>query len=263
MTDDDVKTFRFDAVDRTVAILRVLERSEQPLPLSVIAREVGLGQPTTSRYLASLVGHHYIEKVAGGRYVLGISLYLLGQRALHRREVRLLARPKLEELHERFNETISLALEVKGEVIVVDCIEALHTLRQGASVGVQNPWHASSLGKAILAWIDEAEARHILEMQGGEALTPNTLTPDAVLEQLPNIREKGFAIDDEESTLGGRCIGAAIRDASGAPIGAISVSGPILRLSVDTIDDMGRHISETAALISSSLGFQNALDGKL
>jgi IclR family transcriptional regulator, acetate operon repressor len=260
MADDDMKTLRFDAVDRTVAIMRALERAEQPLPLSVIAREVGLGQPTTSRYLASLVGHRYIEKVAGGRYVLGISVYLLGQRALHRREVRVLARPKLEELHARYNETISLALDVKGEVIVIDCIEALHTLRQGASVGVQNPWHASSLGKAMLAWVDEDKARRILEVHGRAVLTPNTLTPEAVLEQLPGIRQRGFALDDEESTLGGRCVGAAIRDASGAPIGAISVSGPILRLSIDTIDDIGRQISAVAAMISSSLGFQPPSD---
>jgi IclR family acetate operon transcriptional repressor len=249
-------TTGFDAVDRAVAILKALERSESPLTLSMIAKEVGLGQPTSSRYLASLVGHGYVEKLEGGRYVLGIGLYILGRKALHRRDVRVVARPQLELLHAQYNETVSLALWINGEVVVVDCIEATQVLKQGATVGGQNPWHASSLGKAILAWLTPSEVRKLLPEEILVRFTANTLpTPDDLLAELPVIRERGFAVDDEESTIGGRCIGAAVLDASGRPIGAISVSGPISRLTSERVPATGEIVSSAALAISQALGF--------
>jgi IclR family acetate operon transcriptional repressor len=253
---ESLKGFRFEALDRAVAILRVLEQGSEPLSLSVIGREVGLGQPTTSRYLASLVGHGLVEKIDGSRYALGIGLFLLGQKSLHRKDVRVVTRPHLEILHRRFDETVSLALCVKGELIVIDCIEGTQALRQGASVGFHNPWHASSLGKSMLAHLPEAEVAELLSGSALEAYTDKTLkSMEEVVRQLPRIREQKFAVDDEESSNGGRCVGASILDASGRPFGAISISGPVARITTENIPEIGTMIADAALEISKAMGY--------
>lgn len=258
--EDDDKHVRFDAVDRAVSILGVLGAATSPMSLSRIAREVELGQPTTSRYLASLVGHGYVEKDEHGHYMLGIGLYLLGQKALHHRDARRLARPHLEALHSRYNETVSFALRVNGELVVIDCIEAMRALKQGASVGVQNPWHASSLGKSILAWLPTSEVSKLLAGPSLERFTSKTLVSHGDLKgEFPKIRKLGYAVDDEESSLGGRCVGAPIFDASGTPIGAISISGPISRVRSEEISSTGEAIAGAAQEISSALGYQARL----
>ncbi|TIX45138.1 MAG: IclR family transcriptional regulator, partial [Mesorhizobium sp.] len=102
-------------------------------------------------------------------------------------------------------------------------IEAMQTLRQGASVGVTNPWHASSLGKSILAWLDTHEVSRLLKASGFPRYTHNTLvTLDQLRGEFPLIRERGYAVDNEESAIGGRCIGAPVYDETGRPLGAIS-----------------------------------------
>jgi len=197
----------------------------------MIAKEIGLGQATTSRYLHSLVGHDLVDKVGGARYTLGIGLYLLGQRSLNGRNVRLVAHPYLENLHRQFDETVSLALRIKDQVVVIDCIEATRALRQGSSIGFHNPWHASSLGKSMLARLPEAEAIEILSHTTLSVETTHTLRGiDAVMAALEPVRTQKYALDDEESSEGGRCVGAAILDADGRPIGAISISGPASRM---------------------------------
>lgn len=260
LATDEQKSARFDAVDRAVAVLRVLERADQPMSLSMIAREVGLGQPTTSRYVSSLVGHGLIAKVNGNRYVLGIGLYILGQKSLHRRDVRTVARPYLETLHEQFNETVSFALWLRDELVVVDCIEAMQTLRQGASVGVTNPWHASSLGKSILAWLDAHEVNRLIKASGLPRYTQNTLiTLDQLRGEFPLIRERGYAVDNEESAIGGRCIGAPVYDEAGRPLGAISISGPIARVTDEDLPSTGRRVAEIADQISRAMGYEGKM----
>lgn len=254
--NDTVKPFRFEALDRAVAILRILERHSEPLPLSVLAREAGLGQATTSRYLASLVGHNLVERVDGSRYALGIGLYLLGQKSLYRKDIRVVARPHLEHLNRRFDETVSLALCVKGELTVIDCIEGTQALRQGASVGLHNPWHASSLGKSILAYLPEAEAVGVLSEKELEVYTTKTLaTIDEILDQFAGIRDQKFAIDDEESAKGGRCVGAPVLDAGGRPFAAISVSGPVARITRQDVPAIGIAVADAASMISKAMGY--------
>ena len=247
---------RFDAIDRTVAILRALEKFDEPLSLSMIAKEIGLGQATTSRYLHSLVGHDLVDKVGGARYTLGIGLYLLGQRSLNGRNVRLVAHPYLENLHRQFDETVSLALRIKDQVVVIDCIEATRALRQGSSIGFHNPWHASSLGKSMLARLPEAEAIEILSHTTLSVETTHTLRGiDAVMAALEPVRTQKYALDDEESSEGGRCVGAAILDADGRPIGAIRISGPASRITLDAVPAIGSTISNAARDVSAALGF--------
>jgi IclR family acetate operon transcriptional repressor len=247
---------RFDAIDRAVAILRALGRSDEPLTLSKVAKDIGLGQPTTSRYLNSLVAHTLIDRDEDGRYSLGIGLYFLGQRSLTGKDVRVVARPHLENLHRQYDETVSLALRIRDEVVVIDCIEATRALRQGSSIGVINPWHASSLGKSILARLPEREVVEILSKTPMTVETPQTLGGvKQVVAALGPIRAQKYAIDDEESSVGGRCVGAAIIDSIGRPIGAISISGPVSRITKDAVPVIGEAMVEAARGISTGLGF--------
>ncbi|AGT08896.1 IclR family transcriptional regulator [Paracoccus aminophilus] len=256
MADDGTKSIRFDAVDRAAKILQVIADSGKPVPLTAIAKAAGLGQPTTSRYLASLCSHGFLERDSDGRYLLGIHLYLLGQKAIEQRDLRRFAAPQLEALHKKYNETISLALVVQNELVVVDCLEASHALRQGGTVGTKNDWHTSSLGKSILAHLPAARTDALVGAAPYLAYTAHTLKDGAALHaDLARVRTTGYAVDDEETVLGGRCIGAAILDADGTPAGAISVSGPTSRVTEAAVAEIGRTVAEAAARVSAALGY--------
>lgn len=247
---------RFDALDRAIAILRILEDSSQPLSMTEIAGQAGLSQATTLRYLASLGSHGFVERDRDGTYGLGIALFSLGQKSLRRKDLRVVARPFLEELHRTFNETVNLVVRSGDELVVIDAIEGTQALRQGSALGIINPWHASSLGKAILARLSRVEVDGILSRLDFTRFTEKTLvSPSAVIAELPRISERRYAIDDEESAPGLRCVGAAIVDDGGRPISAISISGPATRIQSEALTAIAGAIVGAARQVSTAIGF--------
>lgn len=243
-----------------MAVLEALE--EHPGgSLAQIARATGLSDATALRYLAGLQRHGLVERDAvTGRYSLGVRLFELGQRAIRQRDPRRVALPALAALHDRFGETVDLGMRHGDRLILVEALVATHSLGKGAVVGEEDLWHCTSLGKAILAALPEAEARGILRRRGMEQLTPRTLTDvDMLLRDLERVRERGYAIDDEESEVGLRCVGAVVRDHRAAPAYAISVSGPEHRLRTSNVAEVGEAVVEAAAAISAQLGYHEGL----
>lgn len=247
-------------LDRAMAVLEALE-AHPGGSLAQIARATGLSDPTALRYLVGLQRHGLVERDAvTGRYSLGVRLFELGQRAIRQRDPRRVALPVLSELHDRFGETVDLAMRHGDRLILVEAMVATHSLGKGAIVGEEDLWHCTSLGKAILAALPEAEARGIVERRGMERFTMRTLTDvDMLLRDLERVRERGYAVDDEESELGLRCVGAVVRDHRAAPAYAISVSGPEHRLRTANVDEVGEAVRDAAARISAQLGYHDAL----
>jgi IclR family acetate operon transcriptional repressor len=115
--------------------------------------------------------------------------------------------------------------------------------------------HASGVGKALLAAMPDEAVRRIVGLHGLASLTDHTIISEKRLwPELARIRERGFAVDDEENAIGLRCVAAAILDENAMPVAAISLSGPTARIGDDSLEPLGKAVREAAGLITTALG---------
>lgn len=244
------------AIDRAVAVLEAVAAGRDR-SLSDVARAAGLDESTTLRYLSSLGSHDFIERDDSIKtYSLGLRLYRLGQQAVGSRDVRKIALSHMERLHERFEETVNLAHWRKDRLIVIDVLESQRSIRRGASIGDTDFWHASALGKCLLAVADPNAVRALLERIERPRFTEHTLVDvDDILASLPEIVSRGYAVDDEEYELGLRCVASAVRDRRGSPAYAVSISGVAARMSPEVTERAGKAVAAAASAISTTLGY--------
>jgi len=243
-------------IDRLITVLEALER-QGPLTLADVARASSLNEATALRYLTSLCKHSLVERSpVDGRYRLGIRLFQLGQHALRGRDPRRCARPHMEQLLARFSETVNLGMRHGHELVLIDVLESTQSIKKGAAIGDRDHWHASSLGKAMLAALDADAARDLIGSNGLTRYTPETISSAKTLfAQLVRIRQDGYAVDDEESETGLRCIGAAVRDENGEPRYALSIAGPASRVTREHQEEIGKAVRAAATAVSRELGY--------
>jgi DNA-binding IclR family transcriptional regulator len=203
--------------------------------LTELASEVGLSEPTTHRLLRALVDMGFAQQdPATKRYMLGPRIPALASQMAGGEHLRVVARPVLERLQAETGETVFLAALDGDEVVIVDCIVTDATLRLGGRPGVRLPIHASSQGKAILAFRDEQDRERILSRLRFTRLTRNTIGSVADLRSdLERVREAGFAVNDQEREPGVRSVAAPICDHTGRAFGAVCVGAPATRWRMD------------------------------
>lgn len=231
-------------------VLEALEAARSPQSLDQVVAATGHARSTVHRLLLNLVARGYIERTGAGRFVLGLKLLELGALVRQRQSLRDIARPIMLDLRDQLGETINLG-KVQGEsVLYLETVESEHAFRVSASLGIRDPLHVTSIGKAILAWLPP-ERRPLLD--DWRRLTPATITdPARFTEELALTRRRGYALDEEESMQGGRCIGVPIFHGS-LPIAGLSVSGPVARISTDRIKGIAEVLQQAAASISRQL----------
>lgn len=247
--------YSLESVDRMVQVLHALEIAPEQT-LDQIARQSGLNESTALRYLLSLAKHELVERnEVSGRFRLGLSLFRLGTRSIDHRDIVTLSLPVMERLFAEFGEAVNLATSQQGQVMLLRVLESAAPTRKGAKAGETDAWHATSLGKAMLAGMPPEEVADILNAAPLVGFTPNTILDQAaLLRDLERVRARGFAIDDEESVEGLRCVGAAIRDHSGAARYALSVSGPKSRMPYQRTEEIGAVLVTAATEVSRALG---------
>jgi DNA-binding IclR family transcriptional regulator len=169
------------------------------------------------------------------------------------------ARPFLNQLRDQVNETIHLAvLDDDLRVVYVEKLSTQHAIGLMMSrIGITAPMHCTALGKAMAAFRPEDDIRHWIVTHGLKSVTETTITDeDAFLQELREIRSRGYAVDDGEFEASVRCVAAPIRDRTGRVIAAISISGPDTRMPVSLIgSSMAMQVVNTAQLISEALGY--------
>jgi IclR family transcriptional regulator, acetate operon repressor len=247
--------YSLESIDRMIAVLNALE-SAHDQSLEQVARGSGLSESTALRYLMSLAKHDFVERNARtGSFRLGLRLFRLGTLAVDRRDVVNLARPAMEFMLKTFGESVNLATRQQGNIVLISVLDSPNPVRKGSRVGETDVWHATSLGKALMAAMPAAEAKAILAGVTLTGFTPNTMTTtEAIFRDLQAARTRGYSIDDEEAVEGLRCVGAAIRDHDGNATYAMSVSGPKSRMSYSRIQEVGHALAERAAELSNHLG---------
>lgn len=241
-----------------MAILELLSVETAALSLAEIADKLELHRSTAHRLIMVLERHRLIERNSiSARYRLGLKLFEFGTRAVSQLDLRERARPVLEHLVLESSETVHLCILDDTEVVYLDKAEPARSVRMACSVGRRNPAYCTAVGKAILAHLEEAEVEAIVRKSGLKAITANTITSLLDLKSdLAAVRQRGYAIDDEEIEEGVRCVGCVVRDFSARPVAAISVSGPSFRVTPEKVKALSRVVIAAAELLSSELGFK-------
>jgi DNA-binding IclR family transcriptional regulator len=239
-----------DAVAKAFDILEVFDTSEG-LTLNEIRQQVGLNKSRIFRLLHTMTERGYVERTTNGaRYKLGVKL--LERASYVHRNLKDLARSFMLQLQEHFNETVNLGvLDGLEEVLYVDIVESSRPFRMIASAGCRTPAAQTSMGKAMLAHLrldDPASPHHARAVE---------LWPDHLAEfcrELEVIRTRGYALDKEENEPGVGCVGAAILDAGGRPVAAMSVSGPSHRILASE-KEIAEALVAACTRVSRTLGF--------
>jgi IclR family transcriptional regulator, acetate operon repressor len=247
--NETASPYSIRAVDRVLDVLDVL-RARPRASLAQVAKAAGLPRSSAFRYLASLEARGYVERDRGdGVYRLGSAFADDGPRL---RALSDAARPLLEALRDRFQETINLGVLEGSRVAYLDVLESPMTMRFAARPGDRDHVHSTSLGKALMAQLPDDDVRRILAAEGMVAVTPMTITdPDEYLGQLASVRKNGFSVDYGENEEHGGCVAVAIAGADVAA--AISLSAPTARLSQAGIDEVASALRETAARVAEEL----------
>lgn len=243
------------SVDRALSILEVFCQHEE-LGVTEISKIIELNKSTTYGLLNTLYENGYVDKNSNGRYCLGLKLLELGQYVQKRLDVRNIARPFLEELCEKYDETIHLVLCYRGGAYYVDKVESARSIVNITQVGKKVALNASSVGKIILAYmpIEQQEIELAVPLK---SYTPNTITdPIELRKHIELVRKNGYALDMEEIELGIRCVGAPLRNYSGSVIGAFSCSAPATRVSSEKLSEIIEAVKETSVKISEKLGYK-------
>jgi len=243
------------SVDRALYLLETIAEAGGEATLTELATRTGLNISTCHHLLATLIQRGFAAKVPGRRlYALGPRILYLGHTCL---QVDLPRRAQryLEAINRATGETVHLAALQGDAVITLAVREALHAVRvDTGKIGKLEAPHATSIGKAILAWLPEDEMRRILA-NGMKRFTNNTITEfPTLVESLRIVRRNGYAIDHEEFLPGVICVGAAIRDQAGTVIGAISASTPTMRASEEHVASMRDQIIAATRALSAEFG---------
>lgn len=242
------------AIGRAFAVLHLFRDRGTELGVMQIARELDLNLSTTHRIVRALVAEGYLaQNKDNERYYLGTSTLLLGRAAY--RDFNLdVVHPVLERLAEQTGESVNLGVLDGTSAVVVERIESTQPLRFTQPPGTRVKLHASSMGKALLAFDDELLARLRKEQPTLERFTPRTYADAASLRaELARVRKRGWSTDDEEQVPGVRCVGAPICDSSGRARAAIAVQAPSVRMPKKRFGELGPEVVAAAQQIAHLL----------
>jgi IclR family KDG regulon transcriptional repressor len=243
-------SYSIRAVERAVQILSALDDEHPARSLSEISRATGLHKATTHRILMTLLNCGFVEQaVDGEKYRLSLRLAGLALGVLHHLDFRQEALPHMERLVERFQETCDLGVFDRGQVLYIEMVQSKHTLTIAARVGRHLPAHCTSGGKVLLAFLPPEVVEPVLNAPL-VAYTENTITSPARLrEELEVVRQRGYALDDEEYEKGVRAVGVPVRDIEGNVIAHLSMPGPTNRLTPDRIPEIAQALMEATDAI--------------
>lgn len=246
-------------VIRAIRLLKSFTPDHPTWSLADLCAERGLSKSTVHRLLGALESEGLVTRDGGSGdgnlYRLGPAAVALGSQALRSDHLRTLARPRLEQLAAESDETATLEVPIDDQLLILDEVEGHHLIAANAEIGTRWPMHATSTGKAFLAALPAAQRDHILSSPL-ERFTPSTRIDAAQLAQdLAEVSRTGFATSWEELEIGHVAAGAALIDANGAPVGALSVGGPSSRIELPQLQRLGRLLAQHAQQLSRQLGW--------
>jgi IclR family acetate operon transcriptional repressor len=243
------------SLDRALRILAIVADADG-LSLSEVAERSGLAASTAYRMLTTLANHGMVEFADPEQlWSVGVEAYRIGSAFLRGRKLVDRARSVMQGLMEKTGETANLGVAEDDCVVFVSQVETHQAIRAFFRPGTRSPFHASGIGKAILAHLSADRVELIVVKAGLQSFTDKTLSRrQALAASLTEIKSRGWSVDDEERYLGMRCVAAAIFNEFAEPVAGISISGPTVRVTSDRVGALGLQVREAAAAITRMIG---------
>jgi IclR family transcriptional regulator, KDG regulon repressor len=254
---EDRQRGKVQSIERAFAIMEEVARNRDGIGLAELSKRVGLHNSTAFHLIKTMVSLGYIRQIKDGkRYRIGRPLFALAASALDEIEMISLATPVLEELSRATRESAHFAVRMGDSIVVIARTTGPGAFQLADRVGVVRPAHCTALGKIILAALRPDQLDRFLARTELTAVTPKSITkPEALKRDLEEIRKSGVGFDDGEFNPEVRCIAVPVRDFTRQVIGAIGISGPIWRLSLQALRGSASPVQSAADRLSRAFGY--------
>ncbi len=229
--------------------------------LMEVSENLGLNKSTTHRVLNSLIYMGYArQNEISGRYEPSLKIVDMAGKIMSSVDIVYMVRPFLRRLMERAEETVHFVERDGVDAVYIDKVESLRNgIQMVSRIGSRIPLYCSGVGKAMAAYMDEQELLDLWEHSGVKPLTPYTITDfDTFLREMERIRERGYALDNEENESGVRCIAVSLREYTGRRRYAFSISAPVSRMDNERIRRLAEYLLETKEQIEQKINGRHA-----
>ncbi len=238
-----------------MALLVNLSKTDRAT-LTELSLTCGMAPSTAHRLLTTMEQHGVVTfDELTQNWMVGVETLRIGSSFVRRTGFVEAGRPLMRRLMETTNETANMAIQDDGDVVFISQIETHETIRAFFRPGSRGSMHASGIGKALLSELRTSDVSRILQKKGLPAFTQKTITSsDALFADLAITRDRGWSVDDEERSIGMRCIAAAIYNEFSEAIAGLSISGPTVRITNEKLGEFGPLVKATAAQITAAIG---------
>ncbi len=246
------------SLERAFAILEQVAANRDGISLAELCKSVGLHSSTTFHLIKTMVQLHYASQDADSKkYKIGRKVFALAAGALDENELANRATPVLELLTDRTGESSHFAIRSGDDVIILAKISGTGMFQLIDRAGAVRPANATALGKVLLAAMTPPQLERFLARRELPRFTPKTIVErETLLAELEQVRRDGIAFDDGEFDPEARCVAVPVHDFLGRVAGAIGISGPMWRLSLQSLHEKSKIVRRSAAEFSAELGYR-------
>ncbi|WP_309265442.1 DNA-binding transcriptional regulator KdgR [Aeromonas salmonicida] len=250
-----------DSVSSVLKVFGILQALSEQKDIGVteLSQRIMMSKSTVYRFLQTMKTLGYVNQEGEtDKYTLSLKLFELGGRALEHQDLIQIADVQMYRLGKLTKETLHLGALDENSVVYLHKIDSEYNLRMYSRIGRRCPLYSTALGKVMMAWLPEEEVRSMLTGVTFERFTGHTLANiDDLLAELAQVREQGYAEDNEENENGLRCFGVPIYNRMGRIITGLSLSLPIVRFEESKRAELVSLLHESAARISAELGYHD------
>jgi DNA-binding IclR family transcriptional regulator len=239
---------------KTLDVLEIVKSRDSGYTLADLTRAVELPKATVYRIVSTLEKRGYLDRGQDGGYRLSRKMFDMQRQDSMETILSRAAQPFLQRLVDAYKETVNLGILNAGEVVVINTVESPLGVRMSSKIGNRRHLHSTALGKCFLAGLPDKDLLRLVRVKGMPRLTANTLvTKDALMAEIERVRQQGYAIDNQENELDGRCIGAPVHGPDGRVLGAVSISSPLFRMEMDHAHSLAPHLKSVCAQIAQAV----------
>jgi IclR family KDG regulon transcriptional repressor len=248
-----------DSVSSVLKVFGILQAlgNEQELGVTELSQHVLMSKSTVYRFLQTMKTLGYVKQEGeNDKYSLTMKLFEVGAKALQNVDLIRLADVQMRELSKLTKETVHLGALEEDSIIYIHKIDSLYSLRMYSRIGRRNPLYSTAIGKVLLAWRDESEVRDILADVEFKKFTAKTLeSVDQLLPVLDQVRQQGYAEDNQEMEEGLLCVAVPVFDRFGQVTAGLSLSFPMMRYDEKQHADYVAMLHRAARAVSSQMGY--------
>jgi len=240
------------SIGKALDILEYLVKENHPLSLSQISKKLGFPPATIHRLLNTLVNKNYVCKTDDNRYRLTLKLFALNNLLFLNFHIHSVFRGYLQMLCDQVKLSVHFGIYDEGKVLLADVISSPLALKVDVPPGTREFSHSTGVGKILLAYMSKSQVKEIIRQIGLPKLTNKTITSEEKLySELQKIRRVGFAVDNEETTPGAKCVAVPVKDKNGKVVAALSVAGPALQIPETRIPELIPILEDAAKKIAN------------